>query len=80
VRERVEIGFRRRQLRRSVRGLEHDVGGDPALVGLGLGEQLRGLVGVEAGCLEALLEIAPEGGEAQTLRALYAHIAGRFGR
>ena len=50
-----------RQLRRSVLGFEYDVGGDPALVGLGLGEQLRSLVGVEAGRLEALLELAPEG-------------------
>ena len=38
------------------------MGGDPTLVGLSLGEQLPRLVGVEAGCLEALLEIAPEGG------------------
>ncbi len=61
VRELREGGLHRRQLRRSVRRFEHDVSGDPALVGLGLGEQLRSSVGVEAGRLEALLEIAPEG-------------------
>ena len=63
VRECLESGLHRRQLRRSVLGFEHDVGGDPALVGLGLGEQLRSLVGVEAGRLEAVLELAPEGAE-----------------
>ena len=63
MREPRESGLHRCQLRLSVLSFDYDVGGDPALVSLRLGEQLRSAVGVEAGRLEALFEIAPEGAE-----------------
>ena len=61
MREPRRAASHRCELRRSVLSFEYDVGGDPALVSLRLGEQLRGAVGVEAGRLEALVELAPEG-------------------